>query len=275
MGYEMVEVPASVAGTASEEVGELSIPKVEYCQPDAKIYQLTKTRNLDNCVRTAVFNFYKPGHLTCMPHEMRGVPMTSWKQAPYSLASGSCGSLWSRSSVTRYAVCGSPDHFLVQSVINEGEVNRHLMNYKSEKMLTGTRQSIKLLRKTEMLVKEVIQHDLANPTILPEAEMSWKVLKLSSTFKMFDRTMLRRVYENVVGSVSGEEKDIAKNILVDTIVMSGTPEAIKFFKDLVERRELRNSQISAIFFALPRTIVTPTSYLLEELFELIKSEPMK
>merc|ERR1712223_2165688 len=340
--YEMVEVPASVAGTASEEVGELSIPKVEYCRPDAKIYQLTKTRNLDNCVRTAVFNFYKPGHLTCMPHEMRGVPMTSWKQAPYSLASGSCGSLWSRSSVTRYAVCGSPDHFLVQSVINEGEVNRHLMNHKSEKMLTGTHQSIKLLskqsssapegsllsasgstveissllysygkkarsglssqsvgpvsvheimqemmgngerispeelvRKTEMLVKEVVQHDLANPTILPEAEMSWKVLKLSNTFKMFDRTMLRRVYENVVGSVSGEEKDIAKNILVDTIVMSGTPEAIKFFKDLVERRELRNSQISAIFFALPRTIVTPTSYLLEELFELIKSGPVK
>merc|ERR1719322_1857913 len=307
--YEMVEVPASVAGTASEEVGELSIPKVEYCQPDAKIYQLTKTRNLDNCVRTAVFNFYKPGHLTCMPHEMRGVPMTSWKQAPYSLASGSCGSLWSRSSVTRYAVCGSPDHFLVQSVINEGEVNRHLMNYKSEKMLTGTRQSIKLLskqsssasegsllsssgstveissllysyskktrsglnsqsvgpvsvheimeemmgngerisqeelvRKTEMLVKEVIQHDLANPTILPEAEMSWKVLTLSNAFKMIDRTMLRRVYENVVGSVSGEEKDIAKNILVDTIVMSGTPEAIKFFTDLVERRELIKSE---------------------------------
>merc|ERR1712038_1825991 len=45
--------------------------------------------------------------------------------------------------------------------------------------------------------------------------------------------------------------------------------------DLVERRELRNSQISAIFFALPRTIVTPTSYLLEELFKLIESKPVK
>merc|ERR1712223_2003471 len=109
-------------------------------------------------------------------------------------------------------------------------------------------------------------------TILPEAEMSWKVLKLSSTFKMFDRTMLRRVYENVVRSVSGEEKDVAKNILVDTVVLSGTPEAIKFFKDLVERGELRDSQISAIFFAMPRSIVTPTPHLLEELFELIKSE---
>merc|ERR1712241_1126773 len=74
-------------------------------------------------------------------------PMSSWKQSPYSLASGSCGSLWSRSSVTRYAVCGSPDRFLIQSIINEGEVNQHLMDYKTEKMLTGTRQSIKLLSK--------------------------------------------------------------------------------------------------------------------------------
>merc|ERR1712241_1267560 len=92
---------------------------------------------------------------------------------------------------------------------------------------------------------------------------------------MFDRTMLRRVYENVVRSASGEEKDVAKNILVDTVVMSGTPEAIKFFKDLVERGELRNSQISAIFFAMPRSIVTPTPHLLEELFELIKSEHVR
>merc|ERR1712038_966156 len=339
--YEMVEVPASVAGTASEEVGELSIPKVEYCQPSGKIYQLTKTRNLDNCVRTAVFNFYKPGHLTCMPHEMRGVPMTSWKQAPYSLASGSCGSLWTRSSVTRYAVCGTPDHFLIQSIVNEGELNQHLMDYKTEKMLTGSRQHIKLIskqsspvseesfltssgptvelssllysyskktrsgirmesggpetvheimqeikgngervtpeeliRKVVSLVKEVIQHDLLNPTTLPESEMSWKVLILSNTFKMFDRTMLRRVYETVMSSCSNE-KDLARNILVDTIVMSGTPEAVKFFKHLAERGELRSSQISSIFFALPRTIVTPTSYLLEELFELVKSEPIK
>merc|ERR1712223_1049547 len=338
--YEMVELPASVAGTASEEVGELSIPKAEYCDSTGKLYQLTKTRNLDNCIRTAVFNFYKPGHLSCMPHEMRGVPMSSWKQSPYSLASGSCGSLWSRSSVTRYAVCGSPDRFLIQSIINEGEVNQHLMDYKTEKMLTGTRQSLKLvskrsssvsegsllsgsgstvemssllysyskktrsggldsqsgvpmsvheimeemkgngerispeelIRKSEVLVKEVIEHDLANPTMVPESEMSWKLLTLSNTFKMFDRTMLRRVYENVVRSVSGEEKDVAKNILVDTVVMSGTPEAIKFFKDLVERGELRDSQISDIFFAMPRSIVTPTPHLLEELFELIKSE---
>ena len=339
--YEMVEVPAPIAGLASEEVGELTIPKIELCGSSSKIYQVTKTRNLDNCVRTSVYNFYKPGHLTCMPHEMRGVPMSSRRQSSYNLASGSCGGLWTRSSVTRYGVCGTPDRFLIQSIINEGEVNRHLMDYKTEKMLTGTRQAIKLInkqsssvsegsllsgsgstveissllysyskktrsglssessgpvsvqeimeemtgngerispeelvRKAEMLVKEIIGHDLANPTILPEADMSWKVLTLSNTFKMFDRNMLKKVYENVIRSSNGEEKDIAKNILVDTIVMSGTPEAIKFFKDLVERRELRSSQIAAIFFALPRSIVTPTSYLLEELFELIKSEPV-
>merc|ERR1719305_1117466 len=144
--------------------------------------------------------------------------------------------------------------------------------------MKGNGESIspeELVRKAEMLVKEIIEHDIVNPTILPEADMSWKVLTLSNTFKMFDRTMLKSVYENVVRSADGEKKDLAKNILVDTIVMSGTPEAIKFFKDLVEGGELRSSQISAIFFALPRTIVTPTSYLLEELFELIKSEPVQ
>merc|ERR1719486_1539890 len=126
----------------------------------------------------------------------------------------------------------------------------------------------------QRVYKEVIQHDIVNPTTLPESEMSWKVLILSNTFKMFDRTMLQRVYESVISSCSSE-KDLARNILVDTMVMSGTPEAVKFFKYLVERGELRSSQISSIFFALPRTIVTPTSYLLEELFELVKSEPIK
>merc|ERR1719486_1115706 len=126
----------------------------------------------------------------------------------------------------------------------------------------------------QRVYKEVIQHDIVNPTTLPESEMSWKVLILSNTFKMFDRTMLQRVYESVISSCSSE-KDLARNILVDTMVMSGTPEAVKFFKYLVERGELRSSQISSILFALPRTIVTPTSYLLEELFELVKSEPIK
>merc|ERR1719486_246164 len=126
----------------------------------------------------------------------------------------------------------------------------------------------------QRVYESVIQHDIVNPTTLPESEMSWKVLILSNTFKMFDRTMLQRVYESVISSCSSE-KDLARNILVDTMGMSGTPEAVKFFKHLFESGELRSSQISSIFFALPRTIVTPTSYLLEELFELVKSEPIK
>merc|ERR1719331_2284674 len=92
---------------------------------------------------------------------------------------------------------------------------------------------------------------------------------------MFDRTQLQKVYDDVIRSYSGEKKDVAKNVLVDTIIMSGRSEAIRFFKTLVERGELRSSQISSIFFALPRTIVTPTAHLLEGLFELVKSEPIK
>merc|ERR1711884_583174 len=125
------------------------------------------------------------------------------------------------------------------------------------------------------LVKNIVEQDLLNPTILPESEMSWKVLTLSNAFTMFDGNMLRRVYDDVVRSYSGEKKDIAKNILVDTIVMSGKPEAIRFFKSLVERGELRSSQVASIFFSLPRTIVMPTPQLLEDLFELVRSEPIR
>merc|ERR1712117_640789 len=237
----------------------------------------------------------------------------------YRLAAGSCGSLWTRSSVTRYGVSGTPDRFVIHTILNEGETNQHLMDYKTEKMLTGTRQALRLVNKqrsfvahesllysfgkkshsqvsvessgsdTEVhkviesmkeimgngvqlssdelvtkaksLVKDIVEQDLLNPTILPESEMSWKVLTLSNAFTMFDRTMLRRVYDDVVRSYSGEKKDIAKNILVDTIVMSGKPEAIRFFKSLVEQGELRSSQVASIFFSLPRTIVMPTPQL--------------
>merc|ERR1712218_400291 len=89
-----------------------------------------------------------------MPHEMRGVPMSSRRQSSYNLASGSCGSLWTRSSVTRYAVCGTPDRFLIQSILNEGETNQHLMDYKTEKMLTGTRQFLRLVSKQRSSVSE-------------------------------------------------------------------------------------------------------------------------
>ena len=342
--YEMTEVTAPVAQMASEEFGELSIPMMGLCS-SPKVYEIIKTRNLDNCHKTSMYNFYKPGHLTCKPHEMRGVPMISPRQSPYNYATGGCGNLWTRSSVTRYGACGSPDNMLIQSIINEGEVNQHLMDYKTEKMLTGSRQHLKLVHKqsssvseesllsgsgygstvehnsllfsyskktrsgvgmessgsdsmhemmqemkgngervnpeeladkTVSLVKEIIDRDLLNPTMVPESEMSWKVLTLAKTFKLFDRKMLHeKIYEPVVRSYSGEKKDVAKNILVDTMVMSGVPEAIHFFTYLVEQGELRSSQISSIFFALPRTIVTPTHSLLEALFELVKSEPVK
>ena len=346
--YEMMRCnPYTPVST--EEGSESSVPLKDVCKFSTSSeggyrYQIIKTRNLDNCVKTSMFNFYKPGHLTCMPHKMGGAHSHNLGTNSYRLAAGSCGSLWTRSSVTRYGVSGTPDRFVIHTILNEGETNQHLMDYKTEKMLTGTRQSLRLVNKqrssvseetllsgsfiahesllysfgkkshsqvsvessgsdTEVhkviesmkeimgngvklssdelvtkaksLVKDIVEQDLLNPTILPESEMSWKVLTLSNAFTMFDRTMLRRVYDDVVRSYSGEKKDIAKNILVDTIVMSGKPEAIRFFKSLVERGELRSSQVASIFFSLPRTIVMPTPQLLEDLFELVRSEPIR
>jgi hypothetical protein len=319
--YEMIEMPESMARSTEVEEEKL-ITRPEMCSStegeSSKVYQLTKVRNLNNCVSTPVYSFYKPGKLVCP----EGFP-----------EGASCGGLWTRSSITRYTVCGTPDRFLIQSIINEGEINQSF-GYKSEDMLTGTRQVMKLISKStisrhvseqsigskiehslsfkhsskeqlhraeervskieydvlglgkeinkeklirdsEELIKQIVNADLFTKEGLPEKEISFKVLALSKAFKHFDMTMLHRIYENLVRSEQGEKTEVIKNILVDTIIMSGTPDAVRFFKHLVERNELPTTQIAAIFFNLPRSIMTPTRYLLEELYELVISEPIR
>merc|ERR1712012_1328248 len=156
--YEMMRCnPYTPVST--EEGSESSFPLKDVCRFSTSSeggyrYQIIKTRNLDNCVKTSMFNFYKPGHLTCMPHKMGGAHSHNLGTNSYRLAAGSCGSLWTRSSVTRYGVSGTPDRFVIHTILNEGETNQHLMDYKTEKMLTGTRQSLRLVNKQRTSVSE-------------------------------------------------------------------------------------------------------------------------
>lgn len=78
------------------------------------------------------FSFYKPGAYSC------------------GSKGGNCGGQWARSSVTRYVVCGTRDRFVIQTVLNEGEIQQDLLGFKTEKILTGTRQMLKLLSKNSV-----------------------------------------------------------------------------------------------------------------------------
>ena len=108
--YELNEIPNSVV------VDQKILPKPELCPRDGKVYELVKSRNVNNCLKRSSYTFYKPGGFTCK----RG---------------GNCGGMWARSSVTRYTVCGTPENYIFQRIVNEGEMNQDLLGFKSEKML--------------------------------------------------------------------------------------------------------------------------------------------
>ena len=111
------------------------VPLPEQCPTGSKLYEITKVRNVNKCVVRSSFSFYKPGGYKCQPGFS-------------SSKTGNCEGMSSRSSVTRYVVCGrSESDYVILSIVNEGELNQDLLGSKAEKMTTGTRQVFQLLNK--------------------------------------------------------------------------------------------------------------------------------
>jgi hypothetical protein len=319
--YELTELPESVTVSAGEHI----IPKPEYCPgrsegERSRVYELTKVRNVNNCRKRSTYQSFKPGGYTCK--------------------TGNCGGMWSRSSITRYIVCGEPNRFVIQTILNEGELVQDLMGFKSEKMLTGTRQVLKLERKfpissrlsgpsssivmtslmykysngmlssgegssssssslrssgglpsivslsreeksslipkVKSLIREIVNDDLFSLEGIPNKEISMKTLTLSGAFKLFSHPELMTVYNSLVHEFSsGEKESVFKDVLFDTVTMSGTTECIKFLKHLMEMGKMSDVHKGAFFLSLPRVVVTPTRELLEEIFELVTSSHIR
>lgn len=305
--YEMAELPIS-------EVGEEKLlPKPHYCPQQtlnslkSNVYYVTKTRNLENCVRRASYSFYKPGSFSCK--------------------GGNCGGQWARSSITRYVVCGNPDNYIIQSIVNEGELHQDLLGYQSEKVLTGTRQVLrlknvndnsspkqpsnptmlsnamyqlpstmdvshntrrangnndidknKLKENVRELLKEITHRDFQTAGNLPEKDISMKILIAAKVMRVFNVEELVEIYKSVIGENRSSRDSFieqAKNVVVDTMIMSGSSDSVRLFKTLVERNDLSNTQTSAIFAAIPRSVATPSEELLEEVFDLVKSQKVR
>ena len=52
--------------------------------------------------------------------------------------------MWSRSSNTRIIACGTRGRLVIQTIVNDGELNQNLLGYNSERFVTGTMQVFRL-----------------------------------------------------------------------------------------------------------------------------------
>merc|ERR1711962_1612247 len=98
------------------------IPHPEAC-PEKKFYEVIRTVDFTNCEKSSTFSFIRPGHFF----------------------QGQQSEIISRSSNTRYIACGSGSTGLtIQHIVNDGEFNFQLMGTKTEKVVSGSLQTLRL-----------------------------------------------------------------------------------------------------------------------------------
>ena len=119
-----------------------SFPRKELCTgSNAKYYEITKTKDLNACRTKPSFSFIKPS-------------VTNGCTSPKCVSE----MFMSQASVTRYYACGQRSNLILQFIDQEGEYDTKLSGYKTESVVSGTKQIFKL--------KEVktIRQEVPKPT---------------------------------------------------------------------------------------------------------------
>jgi len=305
---------------------------------DKTIFQLVKTRDINNCVERTAYGVNQPGRYNC--------------------PTGNCDSMWERSSMARYIGCGtSAKDMEILAIIYDGEIQQSLMAYNTENVLTGIRQTLVLVesrssksdlqvespRTVEDLLYEypesmvmtgsegrsseswkpssfkdlqdrlqeiikdprdqrfktivpldrdvilsklspdtlkqrVVEHltrivnDLNEVEHLEKKEISMNLLMLSKIFSILSTDHLVSVYKNVKSMNADEEKkEIARQLVLELSVMSGSNAGIMFIKEMIESEELTPFRAGLYIATIPHYIRTPDVKILDQIFELVKS----
>merc|ERR1712142_974789 len=124
--YQVNEIPEYIVKENPEMV-----PMPEAC-PEQTFFEVIRNVDFENCEKLSPFSYYRPGtFLHCSSAENIN----------------NCGSMLTRSSSTRYIACGSrvaSGKLVIQTIINDGEFNFQLMGTSTEKMVSGSMQTLKL-----------------------------------------------------------------------------------------------------------------------------------
>lgn len=299
--------------------------------PEQKFFSIVKTKNVDNCQRRASFNAYKPGSLKC--------------NGP------NCENMWSRTSMTRVIACGTRGNLVIQTIINQGELNQNLLGSKSERFVSGNLQYLrlkeirsaspkpkpsdlvelksmmyeysyksyqneqqqqreeqqqermsrhvaqdpeqlaktmarskmtglknipkgKIIEEIKRIMKELVR-ELQNPIEedLVEKQITMKVLSVSRGLTMLKKSEIETIFRELKSQVasSPREVDSFKNLFYDTVLMSGSQEAVFFLKEQIQSGEMNTVEILSMLMWMPNSLMFPTEEVLETVFEILKA----
>merc|ERR1712029_904311 len=122
------------------------------------------------------------------------------------------------------------------------------------------------------LFKEVMAVIRAESSSLPltESEVNMRILTAVRGMTTLETVEeIQGLYTTLVSGLNPEQIETMKQLFIDTIVMTGTPQSIEFFAKMVREGKISQTEISSFFMFLPRYIMTPTQKVLKGLFKLV------
>ena len=323
--YQVNELPMYMIRDRPELV-----PQIEKC-PEQRFYEVVKTKNVNNCERRSAFSYYPEGRFNC--------------------PGPNCRDQWARTSETRYIACGARGNLMLQTIVQQGELNQNVFGFNTERFVSGNLQILRLeevraaspkpqpsamtplkhmqyeysykhyqseevqeeqrqvpaevLREPMELAKTIPSiFALGQGKVLPVAEIkqqverlmkelvvllsraeqedmtdkavTMKIVSVAKGLSTLTKAQIQEIYSQILPQLSVEEQRVSfKTLFFDSVLMSSTPEAIKFLKEKMMSREINKVQQVALLLWLPNSLMIPTEEVIEELFALIQSEPIK
>ena len=312
--YQVTELPEYM----QQEVEIAGEPlNLHECQ-GKKIFEVLKTRDVNKCTERTSFITSQPGKYLC--------------------PTGNCETMWQRSSITRYIACGTSEaNMNLHAIVNIGELNQSLLGYNTEKVVTGTKQVMKLVNIAPLYstllpqisspkrmnglsfhytqehpsmnrksYQQELQHQsLTSPGLIENVlsrlspatlenkiivrvvevvrslntieefekkQVAGNVMAISKAFTLLTTAQMKSLYEEVNEiRMNEEERKVARQVILESAVISGFNPVVMFLKELIESEKITPFRAGVTIATLPHYIQTPTINLLDQLFELIKS----
>merc|ERR1712029_1139019 len=127
------------------------------------------------------------------------------------------------------------------------------------------------------LLKEVMTVIRGESSTIPltESEVNGRLLTVVRGMTTLETVEeIQTLYTTLVNGLNPDQTETIKRLFVDTIVMTGTPQAVEFFVKMVREGKVSQGEISSFFMFLPRYVMTPTQKIIKVLFKLVTEVEM-
>ena len=175
-------------------------------------------------------------------------------------------------------------------LIQEGQIPKNVQNQKQaaqhalpRNFMSGLSDddqlnAVQIKQQVKGLIREVSKDLVESDVNVQEKQVTMKVLSAARGVGLLSSTEeLRSIYSELKSEFQSSEQqwNSVKSIFCDVVLMSGTPQSIKFLKEMIQSDELSKSQLISVFIWMPQYVLIPTKELLKELFELVTSDKVR